>query len=93
MVKKMTIAFVFFVVMLTATPQASTCDKACKKYRSCVVSFWGKRGRKVPATQRRKLYFGCMKTCRKHKTKVLRCYKKSKNSCPVYWKCIKKKWR
>lgn len=97
--KQMKRHFLFFTIFFVAsailplTLEAKSCKKACSKYKVCVVDYWKKQGKKPSQSQKNKLYPGCMKTCKKHKKKVLACYKKSKDSCESYWVCIRKHYK
>ena len=89
------ISAALILAMVLSAPEsaeATTCKKACHRYRDCVVGFWRKHGKTVSHAQRRKLYRGCMKTCKSNKAKVLRCNATSKN-CRTYWNCIKRHYR
>jgi len=88
------IAFAFLMLAGAGMPgsdlQANSCKTACLKYRTCTVDFWKKRGRRLKTTEKKKTYLGCMNACRKHRPKIIACYKKSKNSCTKYWFCMVK---
>ena len=86
-------AFAIAMFAFTGQAEARSCTVACKKFQGCVVAFH--KGKATPA-QKRKLYLGCMKTCRRDRAtraKVLQCYKVSKNSCPRYWTCVRRSYR
>ena len=87
------VAGMFFV---PTNAEAATCKTACLKFRTCVVGHWSKLGKKLSSTQKRKVYGGCMKTCKKssaNKAKVNACYTKSSNTCQSYWACVKKAYK
>jgi Cys-rich protein (TIGR04453 family) len=90
---KLSVVYVstLFAALLVGSPLfANDCNTACTKYVNCVAEVTKKQ---PTPEQRSQLSQGCMKTCTKHKTETIACYKKaisSENSCTAYSACIQK---
>ena len=73
--------------------QEDTCKSACDQYVTCT----GEMGpRKPTKAEEKKLFLGCMNTCKKHKTEVQACHtqmKKANNSCQVFYQCVLKTYQ
>ena len=74
-----------FAPFASPTMQSGSCVAACARWVSCL----GKKAKMSPA-QKRLGTAQCMRQCNRNKTKVLACYKKTKNSCGAYFNCMLK---